>query len=86
MSYKKISYEEKLRRNRIENLPHGKAMVKGKKGKWAEPDSGAPIYVYTGYLEPKGGWLHIYEDNGKVFSIPRERTIIEWDEKWRLNK
>ena len=84
MSCEKISYEEKLRRNGIENLPHGRAMVKGEKGEWAEPDSGAPIYVYTGHLEPKGGWLHIYEDYGKGFSVPRERVImIEWDEKWK---
>jgi len=91
MSCEKISYEEKLRRNGIENLPHGRAIVEEYKGNviWDAPDTSGPkIVIYTGYLEPSvSGWLHIHENNGKGFSVPRERVIrIEWDEKWRLNK
>jgi len=78
MSCEKINYEEKLKRNGIENLPHGRAIVE-KENEYGIPKK----IVYTGYLEPKGGWLHIYEDKGKVFSIPRERVMIEWDEKWK---
>jgi len=76
MSCEKISYEERLRRNGIENLPHGRAIAE------EENEYGIPKkIVYTGHLEPKGGWLHIYKDNGKIYTIPRERVIrIEWDE------
>jgi len=79
MSYEKMSYEKRLRRNRIENLPYDKATVE------EENEYGIPKrIIYEGYLEPKGGWLHIYKANGKILSIPRERVIkIEWNEKWK---
>jgi len=64
-----VDYERKLKHNRVENLPHGRAMVKGEKGEWADPDSGVPIYAFTGYFEPKS----------------RDKVIrIEWDEKWEV--
>ena len=77
-----MRYEKRVELRRIERLPHGKAIVEERKGSRNASD----IVIYTGYLEPtKSGWLHIYEDSGRAFSVSRDRVIkIEWDEQWRV--
>jgi len=77
-----MRFEELMELRRIERLPHGKAIVEERKG---SPTS--DITTYTGYLEPTtSGWLHIYEDSGRAFSVSRDKIVrIEWDEKWKEN-
>jgi len=59
-----MKFEELMELKRIEQLPHGKAIVEERKGSQNASD----IVIYTGYLEPTtSGWLHIYEDSGRAF-------------------
>ena len=65
-----MDYERKLKHNRVENLPHGRVIAE------EENEYGIPKkIVHTGHLELKGGWLHIYGNGGKIYTIPRERVI-----------
>jgi len=74
--------EELMELKRIEQLPHGKAIVEERKGSQNASD----IVIYTGYLEPTtSGWLHIYKDSGRAFSVSRDRVIkIVWDKQWKV--
>jgi len=82
-------YENRIKEKQVKHLPHGRVFVKYYC--YLKSDDISEEYktlmVYTGYLEREGGWLHIYEDTGKTFSIPRRRVIrIEWDERWKEAK